>query len=314
MPLAVVAVGGNSLIKDKNKASIPDQYSAVVETVKHITGMIEKGWDVIITHGNGPQVGFILTRAELAEKQIGLHGVPLDSCGADTQGAIGYIFQQVLKNEFNRRNIDKEAVTVVTRVLVDKNDPAFKNPSKPIGGFMDKDEADKKVAENNWTVIEDAGRGYRRVVPSPAPKSILEEKAIRILAKEGFVVVAVGGGGIPVYQREDGIIAGLEGVIDKDFATALLASNINADLLIISTAVEKVSLKFGQPDQVELDSLTVDQAKKYIEDGHFAPGSMLPKIQAVLQFLEAGGKKAIITSPAGITESLEGRNGTIITK
>lgn len=313
MPLAVVAVGGNSLIADKKHSTVQDQYSAVVETVKHIVGMIEKGWDIIITHGNGPQVGFILSRSELAEKQLGLHGVPLDSCGADTQGAIGYIFQQVLKNEFNRRNIDKNAVTVVTRVLVDKNDPAFENPSKPIGGFMTKEEADKKVTEENWKVVEDAGRGYRRVVPSPKPKKILEEKAIELLAGHGFTVIAVGGGGIPVYEREDGIVAGLEAVIDKDFASALLASNIKADLLVILTAVEKVCLKFGQPDQEELGELTVEQAKKYMDEGHFAPGSMLPKIKAVIEFLEAGGKKAIITSPEVITACLEGKNGTVIT-
>jgi carbamate kinase len=264
MPLAVVAVGGNSLVKDKDHQSIPDQYDAVVETVKHITGMIEKGWDVIITHGNGPQVGFILRRSELGEEHENIHRVPLDSCGADTQGAIGYIFQQVLKNEFNRRNINREAATIVTRVLVDKSDDAFKNPSKPIGSFMDKDEADRRKSEDGWDVVEDAGRGYRRVVPSPIPKKIIEEGAIELLAKNGYTVIAVGGGGIPVYKREDGIIAGIEAVIDKDAASSLLATTIKADLFLVSTAVDKVCLNFGKPQQEDLDSIDVATAKKYI--------------------------------------------------
>jgi carbamate kinase len=313
MPLAVVAVGGNSLVKDKDHQSIPDQYDAVVETVKHITGMIEKGWDVIITHGNGPQVGFILRRSELGEEHENIHRVPLDSCGADTQGAIGYIFQQVLKNEFNRRNINREAATIVTRVLVDKSDDAFKNPSKPIGSFMDKDEADRRKSEDGWDVVEDAGRGYRRVVPSPIPKKIIEEGAIELLAKNGYTVIAVGGGGIPVYKRDVGIIAGIAAVIDKDAASSLLATTIKADLFLVSTAVDKVCLNFGKPQQEDLDSIDVATAKKYIKEGHFAPGSMLPKMKSAIRYLENGGKKAIITSPEAITDSLEGKNGTIIT-
>ena len=313
MPLAVVAVGGNSLIKDKDHQTIPDQYAAAEETMKHITGMIEKGWDVIVTHGNGPQVGFILRRSEIAYKVAKMHEVSLDSCGADSQGAIGYIFQQALMNEFNKRKINKEAVTVVTRVLVDKNDPAFKHPTKPIGSFMSKEEADKRAKDDNWVIVEDAGRGFRRVVPSPDPKEILEVKAIESLAREGFVVVAVGGGGIPVYEQDDGVIAGIEAVIDKDFASALLASKVKADLLVISTAVDKVCLRYGKPDEKRIDSMSLDEAKKYLNEGHFAKGSMLPKIQAVIRFLEAGGKKAIITSPSVLTESLEGKNGTVIT-
>lgn len=311
MPLAVVAVGGNSLIKDKQHQTVPDQYTAAVETMRHITGMIEKGWDVVVTHGNGPQVGFILLRAELAKK-VGLHSVPLDSCGADTQGAIGYIFQQILENEFKKRNINKEAVTVVTRVMVDKNDPAFSKPSKPIGPFMEKEEAEKKKAEDGWDIVEDAGRGYRRVVSSPDPKIIIEEKAIETLVNRGFVVVAVGGGGIPVYKRDDGIVAGIEAVIDKDFASALLAMNIKADLLLISTAVDKVCLNFGKPDEKPLDSVTLEEIISYKEQGHFASGSMLPKIEAVIRYLKNGGKKAIITSPAGMEDALEGKTGTSI--
>ncbi len=311
MPLAVIAVGGNSLIKDKEHQSVPDQYTAAVETMKHITSMIESGWNVVITHGNGPQVGFILLRAELAKK-AGLHTVPLDSCGADTQGAIGYIFQQILENEFKKRNINKKAVTVVTRVMVDKDDRAFKIPSKPIGPFMDKEEAVKKKKEDGWDITEDAGRGYRRMVASPEPKEIIEEKAIETLINGGFVVIAVGGGGIPVYMRDDGMVAGIEAVIDKDFASALLATNIKADLFIISTAIDKVCLNFGKPDEKKLSSMTLKEAIRYKEEGHFAPGSMLPKIESVIRYLKNGGKKAVITSPSGIEDAIKGKTGTTI--
>lgn len=313
MPLAVVAVGGNSLIIDKKHQTVPDQYNAAVGTVKHIANMIEKGWDVVITHGNGPQVGFVLLRAEVAKKVVGLHDVPLDSCGADTQGAIGYFFQQILKNEFIERSINKEAVTVVTQVKVDKDDPAFKNPSKPIGRFMDKEKALEKEKEDGWDIVEDAGRGYRRVVPSPDPKEIVEEKAIEALVKQGFVVIAVGGGGIPVYKGENGMYAGIEAVIDKDLASALLAKNIKADLLMISTSIDKVCLNFGKPGEKALDSMTLEEAIRYKKEGHFAPGSMLPKIEAVIRYLESGGKKVIITSPDNIEDALEGKKGTTIT-
>ena len=312
MPLAVVAVGGNALIKDASCKTVADQYSASLETMRHITTMIQKGWDVVVTHGNGPQVGFILQRSELGVKHAGLHCVPLDSCGADTQGAIGYIFQQVLKNEFALRGMDKESVTVVTRVLVDKQDPAFKNPSKPIGSFMSGEEAEKRKHDEGWDVVEDAGRGWRRVVASPQPIEILEENAIKTLARSGFVVVAVGGGGIPVYRRPDGIVAGLEAVIDKDLASALLANKIEADLLVISTAVEKVSLNFGKPNQKDLDTLTVSEAKKYMDEGHFAAGSMGPKIKAVIDYINKGGKKAIITSPEKVADAVDGKAGTVI--
>ncbi len=312
--VAVVAVGGNSLIKDKARATVPDQYMCVVETVKHITDMIEKGWNVVISHGNGPQVGFMLLRSEAGQKE-GLHPIPMDSCGADTQGAIGYNFQQALSNEFNRRGIIREVVTVVTRVLVDKDDPAFQNPSKPVGPFLEKEEAMARKEKEGWDIVEDAGRGWRRVVPSPLPKIILEEKAIDTLVKSGFSVIAVGGGGIPVYEdKEKNIIKGCAAVIDKDFASALLASNIKADLLLISTAVEKVCLNFGKPDEKQLDRITVSEAKKYIAEGHFAKGSMLPKMQAVVKFFEGGGKEALITCPAKIGEAMDGKTGTRIVK
>ncbi|MGM0442043.1 MAG: carbamate kinase [Elusimicrobiota bacterium] len=313
MPLAVIAVGGNSLIKDAQHQSVPDQYSAVVETSKHIVDLIEDGWDVIITHGNGPQVGFILRRSELGEKE-GIHPVPLDSCGADTQGAIGYLFQQALKNEFDNRGIQKEAATVITRVLVDKDDPAFENPSKPIGSFMDEKKAKEKESEEGWNIVEDAGRGYRRVVPSPDPKQILEEDAIGALAKSGYTVIGVGGGGVPVYKRDDGMLKGVPAVIDKDYASALLATRLDADMFIISTAVDNVCLNFGQDDEKKLSSLSVEEAKKYIDEGHFAEGSMLPKIKAILRYIEDGGKKAVVTSPANLKDCATGKTGTTFTK
>jgi carbamate kinase len=308
--IAVVAVGGNALIKDKNNKTVQDQYDAARDTMKHIVDMIEKGWDVVITHGNGPQVGFILRRSELA-KDI-LHEIPLDYCGADTQGAIGYMFQKALNNEFKRRGLKKNAATVVTQTVVNKDDPAFITPSKPIGTFMEEAEAKTREANDGWTVVEDAGRGWRRVVPSPRPERIVEAETIDTLINAGIIVVGVGGGGIPVIINDDGDIEGIEAVIDKDFGSALLAKMINADLFVISTAVEKVALNFNTPDQKWLDKITVAEAKQYIEEGHFAPGSMLPKMQAIIQFLETGGKKALITDPKNIGNALEGKTGTWI--
>jgi carbamate kinase len=278
--------------------------------MKHIVDMIEKGWDVAISHGNGPQVGFILRRSELAKHE--LHEVPLDYCGADTQGAIGYMFQQALYNEFRSRGIDKVAATVVTQTIVDKNDPAFQNPTKPIGSFMDEADAKYRSEKDGWTVVEDAGRGWRRVVPSPRPIRIVEAEAIHNLLKAGISAVGVGGGGIPVIEDENGDLIGIEAVIDKDFGSALLAKMIDADLFVISTAVEKVALNFNKPNQVFLDEMTVAEAKQFIEEGHFAPGSMLPKVQAIIQYLEGGGKKALITDPAHIGEALDGKTGTWI--
>jgi len=305
--VAVVAIGGNSLIKDKEHQTVPDQFAATRETCVHIAGMIEHDWDVIITHGNGPQVGFILRRSELASHV--LHTVPLDSCGADTQGAIGYMIQQSLYNEFKRRGIDKQAATVVTQVLVDKDDPAFQNPSKPIGPFLDQESALKRRDEEGWDVVEDAGRGWRRVVASPIPRRIIERDAIKDLIDAGFVVIAVGGGGIPVVE-DNGELKGAAAVIDKDYASSLLALNIGVDLFLISTAVEKVALNFGQPNQKWLDRMTLAEARQYLEEGHFAPGSMGPKIKAIVDFLEGGGKEALITNPENIERALAGKTGT----
>ena len=308
--IAVVAVGGNALIKSKAHQTVQDQYECAKDTMSHIVDMIEKGWDVAISHGNGPQVGFILRRSELSKDE--LHEVPLDYCGADTQGAIGYMFQRALRNEFKRRGIDKVAATVVTQTLVDNNDPAFQNPTKPIGSFMDEEDAKLRAEKDDWVVVEDAGRGWRRVVPSPRPIKIVEAEAIHTLLNAGISAVGVGGGGIPVIEDEDGNLQGVEAVIDKDFGSALLAKMIDADLFVISTAVEKVALNFNTADEVLLDKMTVAEAKKYIEEGHFAPGSMLPKIQAIIQYLENGGKKALITDPEHIGEALEGKTGTWI--
>jgi len=308
--LAVVAIGGNSLIKDEAHQSVPDQFNAVRETAVHIAAMIEQGWNVVITHGNGPQVGFILLRSELANNV--LHTVPLDSCGADTQGAIGYMIQQSLHNEFLRRGIRRQCVTLVTQVLVGSNDPAMQNPSKPIGSFYKEEEARVKMNKEGWVMLEDAGRGWRRVVPSPIPREIIERDAIDTLIKNGFIVVAVGGGGIPVVLDKAGNLAGVEGVIDKDLASSLLASELNADLLLISTAVEKVSLNYKKPNQLDLERITLSEAKQYYEEAHFARGSMGPKIKAIINYLERGGQSALITMPETIGKALAGQTGTWI--
>lgn len=308
---AVVAVGGNSLIKNKDHQSVSDQYAAVCETVEHVVDMIESGWDVVLTHGGGPQVGFILRRSELAENE--LHRVPLDYVLADLQGAAGYMLQRSLHNEFVRRGIEREAVTVVTQTAVDADDPAFRSPSKPIGSFMDEATAKAHAQNDGWTVMEDAGRGWRRVSPSPLPKRIIEANSMRTLLDQGFVVISTGGGGIPVVEREDGSLEGVEAVLDKDYGASLLATAVNADLFLISTAVEKVALNFNAPNQRWLDHMTLDEARRYMVEGHFASGSMRPKIQAIIWYLEREGQKALVTSPERIAESLAGRSGTWIT-
>ena len=310
--IAVVAIGGNSLIKEKSKATVEDQYQAAKETTFHIADMIEAGWNVAIGHGNGPQVGFILQRSEIAHRVEGLHEVPLDVCGADSQGAIGYALQQTLQNELKKRGIEKPVATVVTQVLVDKEDEAFKHPTKPIGGFMDESEAKQRAESMNWNVVEDAGRGWRRVVASPIPEKVVELPSVQKLVEAGHIVITVGGGGIPVIE-ENGEFKGVAAVIDKDFASSLLARQIGADLFLISTAVEKVSLNFGKPDEKKLDKMTLSEAKAYLaEGGHFAKGSMAPKIQAIIWFLEAGGKQALITNPENIGRALNGETGTWI--
>jgi carbamate kinase len=311
--LAVIAIGGNSLIKDDKNVTVDSQYQAAKETCMHIADMIEQGWDVAIGHGNGPQVGYILRRSEIAARE-GMHEVPLDVCGADSQGAIGYALQQNLQNILYQRGIKKKVVTIITQTLVDKNDPAFKSPTKPIGSFMSKEDAERRQREQGWSVVEDAGRGWRRVVASPQPKEIVEQETIDTILAKGIITITVGGGGIPVVDPGDGNYEGIAAVIDKDFASSLLARKIKADLFVISTAVEKVAIHFGKPEQKWLDKMTLSEAKKYLAEGtHFAKGSMAPKIQAVIWFLEAvSNSKALITNPENIGRALKGETGTWI--
>jgi carbamate kinase len=310
---AVVAIGGNSLIKDKNHQKVEDQYDAILETAAELADIVEAGYQLVVTHGNGPQVGFIQRRSEIAYKTEGMHMVPLVSCVADTQGAIGYQIQQALNNEFKKRSIIKPVVTLITMVKVDKNDPAFAAPNKPIGTFIDAKDVEKiKKAYPNWILVEDSGRGFRRVVPSPKPIEIIEQKAIMALINEGFCVIAGGGGGIPVIEKENGDLEGIDAVIDKDFLTADLAVNLKADLLIISTGVDHVCLNFGSKNEKKLSKISLNEIKQFINEGHFAAGSMLPKIQAVVSFLEKGGKQAIITHPNQLKEALTGKVGTHI--
>jgi carbamate kinase len=313
--LAVVAVGGNSIIKDDKNVSVEDQEVALRETAEHIADMIEAGWDLAIGHGNGPQVGFILRRSEIAAKVEGMHEVPLDVCGADSQGAIGYEFQQALQNEYQRRGLKKGAATIITQMLVDQKDAAFQKPTKPIGSFMDEPEAKRREKDMGWSVVEDAGRGWRRVVPSPMPKKILELDSVKTLLQAGVTVITVGGGGIPVIDKGTGQYEGTAAVIDKDFASSLLAQEIGAELFLIATAVEKVAINFGKPNQQWLDKMTLAEAKQYLAEGtHFAKGSMAPKIQAIIWFLENGGKQALITNPENIGRALNGEAGTWIVK
>ena len=311
-PLMVVAIGGNALIKDKQHQSVPDQMAALEETSHHLAALVADGWRMAIGHGNGPQVGFIVRRSELASHE--LHEVPLDVCGADSQGAIGYELQQALGHDFARLGLGKEAVTVVTQVEVDKNDPAFANPTKPIGSFLDDETAAKRQADG-WTVVEDAGRGKRCVVASPMPKRIVELNAVKTLAGAGFIVITVGGGGIPVVADTDGYLHGTPAVIDKDFASSLLASELGADVLMIATAVDRVALDFGKPEQRFIDRMTLSEAKAYLADGrHFAKGSMAPKIEACIWFLERGGREAIITDPENLLDAVRGSAGTHIVR
>ncbi|WP_420641499.1 carbamate kinase [Candidatus Leptofilum sp.] len=309
---ALVAIGGNSLIVDKDNPDLPHQWDAVRETCRHLADMIEDGWRLIVTHGNGPQVGYILRRNELSAHEV--HTTPLDIIVADTQGSIGYMLQQALSNELFSRNYDVPVVSVVTQVIVNEDDPAFQSPSKPIGGFMT--EAQAKLFEaQGWQVVEDAGRGWRRVVASPKPIRIVEEQAIQQLVAAGGVVIAVGGGGIPVVQNRKGELREIQGVmavIDKDWASGLLAAQLQVDLLLISTGVPQVAIHFNTPQQEDLGQVTAVQLKQYLDEGHFAPGSMRPKIEAVLDFLEKGGKQALITSPDNIGKAMRHETGTWI--
>jgi len=308
--LAVLAIGGNSLIKDKNHIALSSQYEAVKETGKYIADLVAEGLRIVITHGNGPQVGFIYRRGELARHELPL--IPLDICGADTQGAIGYMIQKALLNQFRKRGIAKKVTTVVTQTVVDRDDPSFIQPTKPIGSFMSEQEALSNREEFGWEVVEDAGRGFRRVVPSPIPREIIELDVVRLLVERDYTVIAVGGGGIPVIRNERGDLEGVEAVIDKDLASSLLARNLEADTFIISTAIDAVYLNFGKEDQKSIRHANLLEVKQYLAEGHFKPGSMKPKIESIIQFLEGGGKRAIITSPENLLKSVRGESGTTI--
>jgi carbamate kinase len=310
--LIVVAIGGNSLIRDARHKTVPDQWAATRDTCQRIADLIAAGYRVVVTHGNGPQVGFIVRRSELGRSE--LHDVPLDSCDADTQGAIGYMIQQSLHNELRRRGLARSAVTVVTQVEVDAADPAFAAPQKPIGSFMDRPTAEALAAREGWTIREDAGRGWRRVVPSPRPRVIVEADAIRDLAQLGYVVTAVGGGGIPVVRGPDGMLRGIEAVIDKDHASALLATELGADRLVVSTAVERVCLDHGTPTERALSAMTVAEARAHAAAGQFAPGSMGPKIEAMVDYVVATGRPATLTTPEQLVAAVAGRAGTTITR
>jgi carbamate kinase len=307
--LAVIAIGGNSLITDAKRPEVAHQWEAVNETCEHIAAMIAEGWNVVVTHGNGPQVGYILRRSELAAHEV--HTVPLDLIVADTQGAIGYMVQQSLDNALRRRGINRTILTVITQVRVDADDPAFARPNKPIGSFMTEADA-RRYEADGWQVMEDAGRGWRRVVASPRPRQIQELNAIRALIMSDYIVIAVGGGGVPVVRDERGELRGTYAVIDKDRASSLLAQSLRADVLIISTGVEKVALRFNQPDMRLLDQMTLSEARQYMAEGHFAAGSMLPKVEAAAEFVGLGGPLALITDPANLTRALRGETGTRI--
>ena len=307
--VAVIAVGGNALIVDNAHIAIEDQHKAIVSTAHHIVDLIEDGWTVVLTHGNGPQVGFILQRSELARPKI--HQIPMDIAVADTQGSIGYHFQQALLNEFDRRGIKRQAVTVVTQVVVDKNDPAFQKPTKPIGAFMDEATAREREKAEGWNVMEDAGRGWRRVVASPKPQSIVEFDAIRHLVGAGFSVIAVGGGGVPVVHDGNGY-QGVAAVIDKDLASSLVAQHLKSDMFLISTAVEAVCIHFGTPQQEALRDMSLAQARQYLSEGHFKAGSMKPKVEAAIAYVEATGGRAIITNPESMLKAVRGEAGTRI--
>jgi carbamate kinase len=309
--LAVVAVGGNSITKVGQRGTIPEQFANATETAGHIAKMIQRGYDIVVTHGNGPQVGNILLRAEMACAV--LPPLPLHTCGADSQGGMGYMIQQVLGNELRRLGMERCVTSIITQTVVDSSDQAFENPSKPIGPFYTSEEADRKVAEQGWKVVEDAKRGWRRVVPSPMPVRIVEAEAIKTLLESGCIVIAVGGGGIPVVER-DGMLEGVAAVIDKDHASRIIANHIGAELFVMSTDVERVALNYGTPDEVQLASMTVEEALAYHAEGHFPPGSMGPKILAAVDFIRGGGKEAIITNPESMELALDGETGTRITK
>jgi carbamate kinase len=310
-PLAVVAVGGNALIRDDRHTALSDQYDAVCGTAVSVASMIAAGWNVVLTHGNGPQVGFILRRSEIADGQVPT--VPVQYAVGDTQGAIGFMFQNALGNALRRRGITMPVITLVTQTLVTRSDPAFAKPDKPIGSFMTEEVARHYARELGWTIMQDGNRGWRRTIASPQPVRIIEAPIIERLARDGILVIACGGGGIAVEESDDGDLRGLEAVIDKDRASALLAIEMRADLLLIPTGVERVAIHFGKPEQRWLDRMTVAEARRFEADGHFGVGSMGPKIEAIATFLQCRPQgRGIITNVESIERALRGETGTTI--
>ncbi len=308
MKTVVLAVGGNALLRPGDRGTAEEQMLRARETAENIYPLL-RDFKVVVTHGNGPQVGAILLQNETAKDVV--PPMPLDVCGAMSQGQIGYMLEQSFQNILEEKGIDREIVTVLTRVIVDENDPAFENPTKPVGPFYTEEEAKRLAREKGWHVVEDSGRGWRRVVPSPMPIEIVEKKVIRKLLDEGFIAIGVGGGGIPVIRKGRKLM-GVEGVIDKDLASAVLARDIGADRLIILTSVDMVYLNFGTPEQRGIERMNVEEARRYMEEGHFKKGSMYPKIMASILYLESGGKEVLITSPEKLQDALRGNGGTWI--
>jgi len=309
---AVIAVGGNDLIIDEFHQGIPDQYEAAVVTVKRIVDVLETGWNIVMTHGSGPQVGYILRRSELAIGEVA--PVPMDYADADIQGAVGYMFQRAFHNEFQKRGINRKAIAIVSQVLVDQADPAFRTPTKPIGPHLEEATAKARREQFGWEIKEGARGSWRRVVPSPNPKKILELEQIKLLAESGFIVIACGGGGVPVIQNEKKYLMGVEAVIDKDLASSLLATELKAELFAITTGVDRVAVKFGHPEEKWLDHLDVEYARKLCDTNQFDAGSMEPKVSAMINYLDYGGLKGIITNSENLSNAIHGKAGTTFCK
>ncbi len=310
---AVLALGGNAIIKAGQKGKISEQFVNTRSSLGGVVELIKQGYLLAISHGNGPQVGNLLLQ-QLAGIDKNVAPLPLGILNAATEGTMGYMIEQSLQNRLKISNIDRNVMTIVSQVIVDKNDPSMKNPSKPVGPFYNKETAEKMQADYGWTMVEDSGRGYRQVVPSPIPQDIIQKKTIKEMVDEGNIVIACGGGGIPVYYNEDGTLEGIDAVIDKDFASALMALQIGAEKLVILTGVDKVAINFNTPNQIDLDELTISDAEKYLAEGQFPKGSMGPKIKAAKLFIENGGTEVLITSIDRIVEAFEGKTGTIIHK
>jgi carbamate kinase len=308
--IALVAFGGNAMLPEDQKGLQPEQMRNAARAAELMVHIVQKGYELIIVHGNGPQVGNLLIQMEEAANKIPPYS--LDVCDAMTEGSMGFMLERALVNELRRRSVDKEVASLVTQVVVDKDDPAFQKPTKPVGPFYSKFRGQELAREKKWTMIEDAGRGYRKVVPSPKPIDVVNNRIIRELVEAGRIVIAAGGGGIPVIINSNGLFEGVEAVIDKDYAASLLAREVKVDLFIILTAIERVYVNFGKPDQREVPVLTVDEARKHLADGQFPPGSMGPKIRAAVEYIEAGGREVLITKDTHLKAALINRSGTRI--